>query len=114
MNAGVLTQEELDGLFSGRLENIYEVRVRALDERLTREEFARLLIHLSQRRGFRSNRKNPSDGDEGAILSAVNENKARMESAGFRSVGEMLLKDERFLTQKRNKGGQYIATVSRG
>lgn len=114
VNAGVLTQEELDGLFSGRLEDIYEVRVRALDERLTREEFARLLIHLSQRRGFRSNRKDPSDSDEGAILSAVNENMGRMESAGFRTVGEMLLKDERFLTQKRNKGGQYIATVSRG
>ena len=107
------TQQELDKLFQGQLEDIYTVRVRALDELLTKDEFARILIHLSQRRGFRSNRKNPSDGDEGAILSAVNENKVRMESAGYRTVGEMLLRDERFAEQKRNKGGQYIATVSR-
>ena len=51
----ILIQEQLDHLFEGRLEDIYALRVRALDEPLTVEEFARILIHLSQRRGFRSN-----------------------------------------------------------
>lgn len=53
----ILTQDRLDALFDGRLENIYALRVRALDEKVTAEEFARILIHISQRRGFRSNRK---------------------------------------------------------
>ena len=109
----ILTQEQLDHLFEGRLEDIYALRVRALDEALTAEEFARVLLHLSQRRGFRSNRKNPATQEDGAILNAVNENKQRMATEGYRTVGEMLLKDPCFAEHKRNKGGEYIATVSR-
>lgn len=109
----IITQAQLDHLFDGQLESIYTVRVRALDEVLTTEEFCRLLIHLSQRRGFRSNRKNPTTQEDGVILNAVTDNKAAMDAAGYRTVGEMLLKDPRFATHKRNKGGEYIATVSR-
>ena len=109
----ILTQEQMDHLFDGKLEDIYALRVRALDEALTAEEFARVLLHLSQRRGFRSNRKNPATQEDGAILNAVNENKQRMATEGYRTVGEMLLKDPRFAEHKRNKGGEYIATVSR-
>lgn len=110
---GILTQETLDRLFEGKLQDIYLLRVEALDRLLSNEELARLLIHLSQRRGFRSNRKNPSDNEDGAILSAVNENTKAMEAAGYRTVGEMLLKDPRFAEHKRNKGGDYLCTVSR-
>lgn len=110
---GIITQEKLDRLFDGKLEDIYEMRVRALDEKITAEEFCRLLIHLSQRRGFRSNRKNPSLSEDGTILNAVSANTAAMEAEGYRTVGEMLLKDPRFAQHKRNKGGEYIATVSR-
>ena len=109
----ILTQELLDRLFDGRLEDIYALRVRALDEALTAEEFARVLLHLSQRRGFRSNRRNPATQEDGVILNAVNENKQRMATEGYRTVGEMLLKDPRFAEHKRNKGGEYIATVAR-
>lgn len=109
----VLNQEQLENLFFGKLEDIYVLRVRALDELLNQEEFARVLIHISQRRGFRSNRKNPSTDEDGLILSAVNKNKQEMEEKGYRTVGEMLLKDFRFTQHKRNKGGEYIATVSR-
>ena len=109
----VITQEKLNHLFEGKLEDIYTLRVRALDEKLTAEEFCRLLIHLSQRRGFRSNRKNPSTQEDGVILDAVKENEKAMAEANYRTVGEMLLKDPRFANHKRNKGGEYIATVSR-
>ena len=109
----LITEESLSHLFEGRLEDIYAVRVRALDHKLTNEEFARLLIHLAQRRGFRSNRKNPSNADDGAILAAVTENAQIMQTNGYRTVGEMYFKDPRFAESKRNKGGEYIATVSR-
>ncbi len=109
----VLSQDALNILFTGRLEDIYALRVRALDELLSGNELARLLIHLSQSRGFRSNRKNPSDDEDGAILAAVSENKQAMERDGYRTVGEMLLKDSRFADHKRNKGGEYVSTVTR-
>lgn len=113
VSSGLLGRNELDRLFDGQLTDIYALRVKALDEKLSREEFARVLLHLAQRRGFRSNRKNAGDKEEGKLLEAVGENKKRMEAMGYRTAGEMLLKDETFARVKRNKGGQYIATITR-
>lgn len=113
VNSGLLSKEELDGLYSGVQEDIYRLRVRALDEPVSRKEFAKILIHLSQRRGFRSNRRGEAGGEDGKLLKAVNENRQRMAEKGYRSVGEMLLLDEEYSQHKRNKGGQYVSTVSR-
>ena len=110
---GLLSEEELARLFDGRLEDIYALRVRALDEAVDRRAFARILLHLSQRRGFRSNRKNAADKEDGKILAAVTENLRRMEAGGYRTAGEMLFKDPAFARQKRNKGGDYMTTVTR-
>ena len=113
VSKGVLSSDELETLFDGRLEDIYALRVKALDGKVSRSEFARILLHLSQRRGFRSNRKNPSSKEDGALLKAVSENAERMEKHGYRTVGEMLLCDEAFKQHKRNKGGNYLTTVTR-
>lgn len=113
VNSGMLTGEELDSLFDGRLEDIYALRVRALDEKLRNDELARVLIHISQRRGFKSNRRGDSGKEDGKILEAVKANAERMERAGYRTVAEMLLNDEKFSAHKRNIGGEYIATVTR-
>lgn len=113
VNSGMLTRDELDMLFDGRLEDIYALRVRALDEKLSNDEFARVLIHISQRRGFKSNRRGDSGKEDGKILEAVKANAERMERAGYRTVAEMLLNDEKFSAHKRNIGGEYIATVTR-
>lgn len=109
----VISQEELDSLFDGQLEDIYALRVRALDKPVTNTEFARILIHMAQRRGFRSNRKEGTSGEDGKLLLAVGENRERMAEKGYRTVGEMLLNDPRFAENKRNKGGEYISTVDR-
>lgn len=113
VNQGLLDTTALEMLYDGQLEDIYALRVRALDERVTREELARIMLHLAQRRGFRSNRKGEVEGDDGKLLEAVNENKRRMEKGGYRTVGEMFLKDPEFQEHKRNKGGNYISTVMR-
>lgn len=110
---GVISAEELTSLFDGALDDIYELRVKALDCKITDEELARILIHISQRRGFKSNRKKASTKEDGAILEAVNENKKRMQEKGYRTVAELLLRDDAFLEHKRNKGGNYITTVTR-
>ena len=113
VSAGLVTKEQLDRLFDGQLEDIYALRVRALDECVTREELARILLHLSQRRGFRSNRKGAATKEDGELLTAVSANRERMRENGYRTVGELLLKDAAYREHKRNKGGNYIATVGR-
>ncbi|NLA54640.1 MAG: hypothetical protein GX858_09880 [Clostridiales bacterium] len=115
VNEGLLSQKQLDGLFEHKeLEDIYLLRARALDMPLKPEEFARVLIHLSQRRGFKSNRKaDTADKESGQLLSAVDENRQRMLEGNWRSVGEMFARDPFYEVHKRNKGGQYLSTVHR-
>lgn len=109
----IITRQELEELYDGVLDDIYALRVKALDAKMTNKEFARILIHISQRRGFKSNRKKASTKEDGAILEAVNENKKRMQEKGYRTVAELLLLDDTFAEHKRNKGGSYITTVTR-
>ena len=109
----VLSEEQLHRLFDGKLTDIYETRIKALDMRISDEELARILIHISQRRGFRSNRKAAVSKEDGELLSAVSANKKRMAEHGYRTVAEMYCNDPAYADHKRNKGGSYIATVSR-
>ena len=44
-------------MLAGHLPDIYALRAQALDGPVTAMDFARILLHLMQRRGFRSNRK---------------------------------------------------------
>ena len=109
----VVSQAELDTLFEGKLEDVYALRVEALDAPVSNTGFARMLLHIAQRRGFRSNRKSGTSKEDGELLAAVTANRALMSEKGYRTVGEMLLKDPRYSSNKRNKGGKYLATVGR-
>lgn len=110
----IITEENLANLYEGELSDIYELRVKALDKIISNEELTRILLHLAQRRGFKSNRKSETNEKEaGKLLSAISENQKRMQEKGYRTVGEMLLKDDLFQEHKRNKGGEYITTVHR-
>ena len=114
----IMSADEIDGIYnSGKeLSDIYKVRCEALDRKLDKEEFVRLLIHLSQRRGFKSNRKveaSDSKSEAGKLLNAVKTNKALMEEKGYRTIGEMLYKDDRFADVKRNKADDYSNTFAR-
>ena len=115
---GIMTFEEIDEIYnSGKeLSDIYQIRAESLDRALSREEFVRLMIHLSQRRGFKSNRKvdaSDSKSESGKLLIAVKNNRERLNEKGYRTIGEMLYKDERFAANKRNKADDYSNTFSR-
>lgn len=117
-NQEIISKDELNDLFHGsrELDDIYELRSNGLDKLLTKDEWARVLIHLAQRRGFKSNRKSdPKKGnDDGKLLAAVKDNQAIMEMKKYRTVGEMIFRDEKFSEHKRNKAEEYNHTVGRG
>lgn len=121
VNEHLITEDALNNLFSGKLKDIYQLRTEALDKLLTDEEMVRVLIHIAQRRGFKSNKKDinsidntdVADKEEGELLAAVQNNRNRMAEHGYRTVGEMFYKDALFVEHKRNKGGEYLATVDR-
>ncbi len=91
----------------------YELRVAGLDRRLTEREWSRVLTQMCKRRGYRSMRISETEDDEaGAVKQAIAENESLMREKGYRTVGEMLLKDEKFAESKRNRG-DYRGVVSR-
>lgn len=97
---GIMTRVEMAEMFEhSQFEtSVYELRVQALERALTKQEFVRVLIHLAQRRGYKSNSKSEEakDKENGKVKSAISENKQCMEENGYRTIGEMLLHDDRF------------------
>lgn len=93
----------------------WQLRAKALDERLTGKELAIVLYHLVKHRGFMSNRKSEATSDEkaGQMLSGVKANQALMVEKNYRTVGEMAAKDSAYAEAKRNKGGAYTHTFAR-
>lgn len=118
INTGIMTAKQINEIYESKnqLTDIYQIRSEALDRCLNTEEFVRLLIHLSQRRGFKSNRKvdtQEKNSEAGKLLTAVSANQQLMFEKGYRTIGEMLYKDEKFVEYKRNKADDYSNTFAR-
>ena len=69
----------------------YYLRARALHEKLSPHELGRVFLHLSSRRGFKSNRKRDrADSEVKGMLAEINENEAEREAGGFETIGAWL------------------------
>ena len=123
---GVISQECLDTLFqnSGFPQDVYTLRWEGLDRLLSEEEWVRVLLHLAQRRGYRSNStaEAAKDKDNGVLKQALAGNLSLMREKGYRTVGEMFCRDEKFQAvgadgklwrKTRNSPGDYSFTVTR-
>ena len=122
-----ISLEYLNSLFESNTprKDVYVIRFEALDKKIEKEEWARLLVHFAQKRGFKSNRKNEKTTDEtGKLKAAIKTNEQLMESKGCRTIGELLYKNYKRTKQKedgsfvyyfetRNKAGKYDLTFSR-
>ncbi|MED1371417.1 type II CRISPR RNA-guided endonuclease Cas9 [Bacillus paranthracis] len=110
----LLSKKELDSLYLSPFNiDVWNLRVEALERKLDNREFARVLIHLVQRRGFQTIRKSVEIQEEGKLLENVSENERIMKVNGYKTVGEMFSKHEKFTHHKRNKDGSYTSVVTR-
>ena len=75
--------------------DVYELRARALDERVGNVELMKIILNLLKRRGFKSNRKSGA-GEDGKLLGAVKENQNFLQEHNYRTIGEAIYKDNRF------------------
>ncbi|MFD1850957.1 type II CRISPR RNA-guided endonuclease Cas9 [Oceanobacillus bengalensis] len=112
----IVTEVEMEHLYplnDGSVD-IWDIRIDGLDRLLANDEWARLLIHLAQRRGFKSNRKSEQkDKETGKVLTSIQQNKERLDK--YRTVGEMWGKDPHFAQydKRHNSRDEYIFNVSR-
>lgn len=124
---GIMPVADIQAMYAagGFQKSPYQLRAEALDRPLIKEEAVRVLIHLAQRRGYKSNSTAEAAKDEketGKVKTAIEENRRCMAEYGYRTVGEMMYRDERFWQkhpdgtryhQTRNKAEDYQFTVER-
>ncbi len=110
----IVSAKQLETLFEKTPDTTpWQLRLEGLDRKLSAEEWARVLLHIAKRRGFKSNRLDDLSKDEetGRATEGMKANSALL--ANYRTIGEMLAKDEKFAEHKRNKGGNYTNTIAR-
>ena len=104
--------EDVQKLFKS---DVYELRAKALDEKISKAELAKVVLNIFKRRGFKSTSTSQSNSDDGKLKSAISQNKTFLEENGFRTIGEAIFKSERFKTNSagkcvyeiRNHSGDY-------
>ena len=70
---------------------LYELRSRAAEEEVSLHEFGRVLWHLNQRRGFKSNRKTDSDDKEkGKVATGGETLNALLADGNHKTIGQFL------------------------
>ncbi len=89
--------------------NPYEVRAKATNNPISKQELGRALYHICQRRGFKSGRK---DADSGKDLEQFLKEKELLEQNGFKTLGEyyydLLKNDEKVRKTKFNADDQEV------
>lgn len=102
--------------------DIFKSRVDGLSAKLDKISLGKICIYFVKHRGFKSSRKaGKADKDEGVLLTATQNNHSLLLEKGYKTIGEMLYKDEKFTSVKdgqkiykvRNKGGSYDHTFLR-
>jgi CRISPR-associated endonuclease Csn1 len=76
-----------EGIKQWKSLNPYELRAKSLDERIELVEFGRVLYHLNQHRGYKSNRKDGEDKD-GAVSQGIKKISLLMDKYNARTFGE--------------------------
>ena len=125
-NQDIITVDDLVKLYDSRgLPDVYQLRVDALDRKLTNNELAQVLLFLVKHRGFKSTRKAESkEAEGGKVLEATKKNMELYEQGMYRTVGEMIYKDasfkkdapwrkEGYVLSPRNKQDDYKNTILR-
>ena len=97
-------------------QSLWQLRVKALDRRLTGEEWARVIYHLCKHRGFhwisRAEAKAAdSDNEGGRVKKGLAGTKRLMQEKSYRTAAEMVIHE--FPDAQRNKSGDYSKALSR-
>lgn len=98
-NVNAVTEEICKKQIGG---DVWDLRVKALQEKLSKEELVRVLYHLAKHRGFKSVRKaqEENDKDSGKVLSAIRENLALKEEG--KSLAQIIVEKAGAAGKKRN------------
>ncbi len=118
INHNLLTPQEVQDLLTydsaHTHKDPYELRAKALQEKIPNDELFVALYHIAKRRGYKSNRKavEEKDKESGRVLQAIKENQHLLAQYN-NSVAQTLLEDKKFEKHKRNKADDYTNSFIR-
>lgn len=95
--------DELNKLYAEQTGgDVWELRIKGLSERLSKEELVRVLTHLAKHRGFKSYRKaaEESDKEGGKVLQAIKVNKEAIENG--KTLAQVIVERAGANGKKRN------------
>lgn len=91
------------------LQSPYELRTKAIDQRLDSSDLARVILHIAKHRGYgNKHAKESKDAESGKVKKAIEENRKILEQKGYRSVGEYLYKE---FFERARVGAQEFSNV---
>ena len=112
---GLIDTRKPEAFAAQKNENPWTLRAEGLERLLAPRELAVALAHIAKHRGFKSNSKRDKGAnaptDTKGMLGALEETKTLL--AKYRTVGQMMARDEKFATRKRNRDGDYSRSVER-
>lgn len=103
--------EQLNAIYAAQQGgDVWNLRVKALSEKLSKEELLRVLTHLAKHRGFKSYRKaaEEHDAEGGRVLQAIDKNKECLAKA--QTLAQVIVNRAGVTGKKRN----YTETDSKG
>ena len=105
----------INNYYEGTSITPYDLKVKALHEKLSDEELGIILVHYAKHRGYKSNREDDSvsSGENGKIKKAIEENNKIISEKKYETVTEMFTKDEKFKDRIRNSDDDYKMSVTR-
>lgn len=96
--------------------NLWQLRMEALDRKLSNDEWARVIYHLCKHRGFHwiskaEAKAADSDKEGGKVKKGLAGTRKLMHEKDYRTAAEMVLSE--FPDAQRNKQGEYSKALSR-
>ncbi len=90
----------------------WELRARALNSPLTKNELARVIYHICKHRGFYwTNSSELTTDDNGKIKESLSANQELLKAKGYLTIGQMIVCENS--DNLRNKRGSYANSISR-
>ncbi|MDD4688664.1 MAG: hypothetical protein PHE51_02825, partial [Eubacteriales bacterium] len=121
LHIGFVDESIVQEYYETPTDDMYELRTKALDEKVSPRDLLAILIHLSNHRGYNEFYEDIGEDNMSEDMLAENDEdklgvdafKKLMSANNYRSVGEMYYKDEVFKISKRNlsnKADKYVPT----
>ncbi len=103
----------LNNYYKNKNVNPFILRTEGLNRKLTNEELSIILVHYAKNRGYKSNREEDNEEENGKIKEAISNNKKLMKEHNYLTISQMFTNDPSFKDKIHNTTNDYKMSVSR-